>query len=183
MNKQKAKILLHSCCAPCLTGSYIQIVDDYEVIPLWYNPNILPEEELDKRLESYRKLLNIYGFSGDEIANSIINSDVDNWRKEVSGLENEIEGGKRCEKCIRFRLDKCGQVAKERGIKFFATTLSISPYKNLEMINNIGKEIADIYGLKFLDFDFKQNQGFENSIQLSKEYGLYRQRYCGCAPR
>lgn len=172
------KILLHSCCAPCLTSTSEILSNDYEVVPFWFNPNIEPEEEHGKRLEAFEHFCELKQYKPKIIDD--YQTDNNTWHKFVEGLEQEPEGGARCEKCIRFRLEKTAQFAKGKGFKIFATTLSVSPHKNDEMINRIGEEVAKKYGVEYFTANFKKDGGYARSVELSKEYGLYRQKYCGC---
>ena len=176
----KPKILLHSCCGPC--SSYcIEVLSKYFFVTvLWYNPNIQPEEEHNLRFENQIKLIeNIKTENPVEILE--IPYDDSEFLEIAKGLENEAEGGKRCEKCFLLRLEKTAQIAKEKGFSFFTTTLTVSPHKNAPLINDIGFAYAEKYGLNFLPSDFKKKNGYKRSIELSKEYDLYRQDYCGCA--
>lgn len=172
------KLLLHTCCAPCLTSSFEQIKSDFSVMPFWFNPNIEDKKEYIKRLNNFKKLTKIIRAS-----NKIIdNYDVDNlnWKKEITGLENEPEGGVRCEECIKFRLEKTAKEAKKNQFDIFSTTMTVSPRKNAVMINKIGDELAQKYKIDFKTFDFKKKDGYLLSVKLSKKYNLYRQNYCGC---
>jgi len=172
------KILVHVCCAVCGAALTDFLKDKYEVVLFFYNPNIHPEEEYKKRKESVEKLAKIYGITFIEGE-----YDKENWFLKVKGLETEPEGGKRCPVCFEMRLEKTARLAKERGIKFFSTTLSMSPYKNEEAVGQIADEIAKQMGLEFLDsgklgLDKKQN--WQKSRQLAREYNFYHQKYCGC---
>jgi len=178
IENSKAKLLLHSCCAPCLTSSYAQTTADFFVVPFWFNPNIEDEMEYKKRLDNFKNYTKIIGAS-----NIIINNYQTNnpkWHKEIFGLENEPEGGKRCQKCIQFRLEKTADYAKKNQFDVFGTTMTVSPRKNAKMINKIGQELSQKYKIDFLSADFKKNNGFLISTQLSKKFNLYRQNYCGC---
>lgn len=167
-------ILLHSCCAPCSTEVIERLGRD-DVVVLFYNPNIYPEAEYRKRLCEEIRLC-------DELGVSFVEGpyDADAWLAAVKGLEQEPENRKRCRVCYRFRLEHTARYAKEHGLHAFATTLTISPHKKAEMINPIGIELGEKYGVEFLAEDFKKRAGFENSVRLSKEHSLYRQHYCGC---
>lgn len=180
--KEKGKvptILLHSCCAPCSSHVITFLKDYFDITIIYYNPNIYPYEEYKKRKEEQIRLLN-------EIKSknklNIIDCDYDNniYEKTIKGLEKEKEGGSRCYKCFWLRLDKTAQIAKENNYDYFSTTLTISPYKNSTVINEIGKELETIYNITWLYSDYKKKDGYKKSIQLSKEYNLYRQNYCGC---
>ena len=180
--KEKEKvptILLHSCCAPCSSHVITFLKDYFDITIIYYNPNIYPYEEYKKRKEEQIRLLN-------EIKSknklNIIDCDYDNniYEETIKGLEKEKEGGSRCYKCFWLRLDKTAQIAKKNNYDYFSTTLTISPYKNSTVINEIGKELETIYNITWLYSDYKKKDGYKKSIQLSKEYNLYRQNYCGC---
>ena len=180
--KEKGKvptILLHSCCAPCSSHVITFLKEYFDITIIYYNPNIYPYEEYKKRKEEQIRFLN-------EIKSknklNIIDCDYDNniYEKTIKGLEKEKEGGSRCYKCFWLRLDKTAQIAKENNYDYFSTTLTISPYKNSTVINEIGKKLETIYNITWLYSDYKKKDGYKKSIQLSKEYNLYRQNYCGC---
>lgn len=180
--KEKGKvptILLHSCCAPCSSHVITFLKEYFDITIIYYNPNIYPYEEYKKRKDEQIRLLN-------EIKSknklNIIDCDYDNniYEETIKGLEKEKEGGSRCYKCFWLRLDKTAQIAKENNYDYFSTTLTISPYKNSTVINEIGKELETIYNITWLYSDYKKKDGYKKSIQLSKEYNLYRQNYCGC---
>jgi hypothetical protein len=169
------KILLHCCCAPCSTYVIAKLKETFEVYCYFYGPNIHPEAEYKKRLQEmleYSAKIGVPCICG--------GYDTDKWFKAMSGLEHEPEGGKRCFECYRVRLDETAQVAKNMEIRWFTTTLSISPHKNAVKINELGKSIGVQYGVNFLEANFKKQDGFKKSICLSKRAGLYRQNYCGC---
>jgi len=174
----KKRLLLHSCCGPCSTSVIERLLENYEITIFYYNPNIYPQEEYIKRLSEQKKFL--------EIAHKdicLIDGEyVDNQKFEEAykGLENCKEGGPRCEKCIYLRLEKTAQIAKEKNFDIFATTLSVSPHKNAKLINDIGKDLENKFQVEYLVSDFKKQDGYLKSIKLSKEYDLYRQKYCGC---
>ncbi len=175
----KPRILLHSCCGPC--SSYvITFLSKYFIIDvLYYNPNIFPEEEYIKRKNEQIKLINELK---KDCELGIIDCDYepDKYNNYIKGLEQEKEGGNRCIKCFRLRLEKTAKVAKENNYDYFTTTLSVSPYKNSKILNDIGFELQDIHNIKWLPSDFKKEDGYKKSIELSKKYNLYRQHYCGC---
>jgi len=174
----RTKLLLHVCCACCATEVYNRLKDDYEVTLFWYNPNIYPHSEYHNRLKSLKKL--VKDLNCKYLIDNDYDSDLVEWEKAISGLENEPEGGKRCEKCYQFRLEQTAKVAKENGFDIFTTTLTISPHKNAALINQIGKQIASKYKIDYLESDFKKQDGFKKSIELSHKHNLYRQNYCGC---
>lgn len=169
------RLLLHTCCGPCATQVIELLSRDYRVTAFFYNPNIQPEEEYLNRLAALEKFCRIRGIE-------LIRGSYDNreWIELVNGLEEQPEGGKRCEVCFTMRLMKTALFAVERGIKTFGTTLSISPHKNTEAINRVGKQAANKNALHFVAGDFKQDDGYRKSCELSRQYGLYRQKYCGC---
>lgn len=167
------KLLLHVCCAPCSTYVIEALKEEYEITLFFYNPNIEPINEYSSRLEAAEKF-------AEKMDLPIIVGDYDSieWHNKVQGHENDEEGGERCGICFRYRLEKTAELAKQKGFDLFSTTLTVSPYKNTEIINQIGKEAGEKYNIEFLDSDFKK--GYMKSIELSKEHGLYRQKYCGC---
>ena len=170
------KILLHACCATC-SGYPIEKLRemDYEPIIYFFNPNIFPPEEFDKRLNELIK----YAEKKD-VGLIIDKQDSSNWYNAIAGLENEPEKGKRCDKCIELRLFKTAQKAKELGIREFTTSLTISPHKNFDKIHALGENIAKDFELIYPPFNFKKKDGFLKTNQISKELNLYRQNYCGC---
>ncbi len=174
LNK-KPKLLLHICCVGC--GVYISKVlqNDFKVALFFYNPNIYPEEECKKRLQEAEKIAK--KFSLDLI---IGRYDHGEWLEKVKGHERDPEKGKRCTICYRDRLENTAKKGEEKGFKYFATTLTISPHKDAKIISKIGQELEKEYKIKFLDKDFKKQDGFKKSSELTKELNLYRQNYCGC---
>lgn len=170
------KVLLHACCAPCLTNSIQELKEQgFDVTVYFYNPNIAPYVEYSKRLEE------LIGFCQKQNYPLIIEEGgFAVWNENCSLLKDEKEGGKRCEKCFEIRLDKTASFAAEQNFDYFCTTLTISPHKNSKIINKIGEELAKKYSVLFLTRDFKKNDGFKKSLCLSKEFGLFRQNYCGC---
>lgn len=173
------KLLIHSCCAPC-SGYVLEYLSEYfSITILYYNPNIYPAEEFFKRLEEQKRLAREMKFKN-PVSVIDMGYDPEEFFAAAKGYENEKEGGARCEKCFRLRLEKSAEIAKETGFDYFTTTLSISPLKNAEVLNQIGKELSEKYGIPYLFSDFKKKNGYKRSIELSKEYGLYRQNYCGC---
>lgn len=169
------QLLLHTCCGPCATQVVELLSRDYRVTAFYYNPNIQPEEEYVRRLtalETFCRIRDIELISG--------GYDTQEWLELAAGLEEQPEGGARCEVCFAMRLWKTAQVAAEQGIPTFGTTLSISPHKDTLAVNRIGQEAANKYAVHFLAGDFKQDNGYRKSCELSRRYGLYRQKYCGC---
>ncbi len=169
------KLLLHSCCGPCSTVVIERLKENFDVTVFYCNPNIEPEEEYLKRKAEQKKVCQ-------HLKIKFIDADYDNhnWREFVSGLENCKEGGARCEKCFVFRLNKTAKFAKENNFDIFASTLSVSPHKNTEIINKVGQEASKTFDIEFLPENFKKKDGYMRSIILSKEFKLYRQNYCGC---
>jgi len=170
------KVLLHDCCAPCGAQVVNALREDgHEVSVYFYNPNISPEDEYNLRLAEMKR------YCAKTKTPLIVGKyEHDEWLLIVKGLESEPEGGKRCEKCFQKRLAEVAQKAQEENFEAFATTLTISPHKNAEVINKIGHELADFYGLKFIDTVWRKNEGYKKSCQISTEEGFHRQNYCGC---
>lgn len=178
----KQKLLLHSCCAPCSTAVIERLCDDFEITILYYNPNIFPEEEYLKRKNEEIKYIDIFNKKNPSKKVEMMDCDYESEKfyEAVKGLENEREGGARCPVCFKLRLEKTGKLAKESNFDIFGTTLTVSPHKNAEQINFIGKTIGENLGVEFLESNFKKQDGYKRSIELSKENNLYRQNYCGC---
>ena len=178
LNK-KPKLLLHVCCAPCSSYVLEYLNEYFDITVYYYNPNISSYSEYEKRLNEEIRFVSEYPFNKDI---PVIKAPYDNDRFEemIKGLEEEKEGGARCFKCYRLRLEESCKYALENGFDYFTTTLSISPYKNSKVLNEIGNELSEIYGIKYLYSDFKKKNGYKRSIELSHEYNLYRQDYCGC---
>lgn len=175
MEKTKPKLLLHICCAPCSTHVVEVLKEDYDLTGYFYNPNIHPDTEYLRREEETKRYARKIGL---ELV--CAEYDDDRWFEMVRGMEDAPEGGERCFLCFRLRLDKAAQYAKDHGYQFLTTTLSISPHKNAPKINEIGFEVAARHQLQWYAADFKKRGGFERSVRMSKEAGLYRQSYCGC---
>ena len=176
----KPEILLHSCCGPCSSSVLELLAKYFDVTVLWYNPNLYPEAEYEKRLDTQKQLIDAIGTDG--VKASLL---VEPWRSEdyfsrIKGLENEPEEGKRCLECFKIRLDETARIAAERGFEWFCTTLTVSSRKDAVAINAIGREAAAKYGVKWLPSEFRKREGNHRSIILSEKYGLYRQEYCGC---
>ena len=172
----KPKLLLHSCCAPCSSYVITYLYDYFDITILYYNPNIYPYEEYKKRKDEQVRLIS--NFKGVKIIDCDYDNDI--YNEVIKGLENEPERGSRCTKCFYLRLDKTGEIAKKINFEYFGTTLTVSPYKNAKLLNEIGEDISKKYDIKWLYSDFKKNDGYKKSIELSKKYDLYRQDYCGC---
>ncbi|MDY3030688.1 MAG: epoxyqueuosine reductase QueH [Clostridia bacterium] len=179
LNGRRAKLLLHSCCGPCSTYVLEYLSTYFDITVLYYNPNIYPEEEFFKRREEQERLIGQMFPHGDV---KFIGCDYDSgdFYSAVKGLEHEPEGGERCFKCYRLRLEETAKRAALGGFEYFTTTLSISPHKNAQKLNETGGELAEKYGIKYLYSDFKKKNGYKRSCELSAEYGIYRQNYCGC---
>ena len=171
----RKKLLLHACCAPCSSACLERLSESFDITVLFYNPNIEDEEYL-RRKDELLRLIERTGWA------KVLDCDHEKalFYSAVLGLEDEKEGGKRCKKCFKLRLEKTCSLAEEGGFDYFATTLTLSPLKNAEVINSIGEELAKGKKVKWLYTDFKKRNGYLRSIELSKEYGLYRQNYCGC---
>jgi len=171
-------ILIHSCCGPCSTSVIDRLKDYFDITVLYYNPNIEPKEEYEKRKEEQKKVLKLIN-SNNKL--DLLDCDYDNkiYHEVVKGLENEREGGARCKVCYNLRLKYTQNKALENGFDYFTTTLSVSPFKNATWINEIGLSLEN-EKIKFLPADFKKKDGYKKSIIFSKEYGLYRQDFCGC---
>ena len=177
--KDKKKILLHSCCAPCRSSVIMSLMEHFDITILYYNPNISPIKEYEKRKKEQIELINKLK----KIAQvNIIDCDYDNdvYEERIKGYEECPERGQRCTICFNLRLEKTAKIAKENNFDYFCTTLTLSPYKNAKLINEIGEELSKKYKIKWLYSDFKKNDGYKKSIELSKKYNLYRQNYCGC---
>ena len=173
------RVLLHSCCGPCSSAVLEYITQYFDVTLLWYNPNLYPKEEFDRRFRTQVELIEKMGLADK------VNILAEPWKSEdyyrrVKGLENEPEGGKRCAECFRLRLLETARLAKHYGYDYFCTTLTLSRHKDAVLINTIGEEIAKAVGVSWLPSDFKNRNGENRSIELSEQYGLYRQLYCGC---
>lgn len=175
----RPSVLLHSCCGPCSSAVLEYLTQFFDVTLLWYNPNLYPKAEFDRRLAAQRELIEKMGLAG-RVA--VLAED---WRSgeyyaAAAGLEDEPEGGKRCTECFRLRLEETARLAKARGFAYFCTTLSLSRYKDAVRINALGEAVAARVGVKWLPSDFKKQGREQRSTELSRQYGLYQQRYCGC---
>lgn len=177
--KEKKTILLHSCCAPCGSHVITCLAPFFNITILYYNPNIYPKEEYLKRKEEQIKLIKEI-----DIPTKIdfIDCDYDNeiYESSIKGYEDCKERGARCNICFELRLDKTAKTAKEHNFDYFCSTLTVSPYKSSNLINQIGEKLSKKYDIKWLYSDFKKENGYKDSIELSKKYNLYRQDYCGC---
>ncbi len=187
------KLLLHSCCGPCSSYCLGFLMEYFDISVLFYNPNIFPEDEFRHRLNEQKKIIGKlnsvscleYNLNEKNISRKRIceikliepEYDYSEFRRYVSGLEEQPEGGLRCRKCFELRLSKAAEVAREEGFDYFATTLSVSPHKDAVLLNEIGTALD---GEKYLASDFKKEDGYKTSVILSKKFDLYRQNYCGC---
>ena len=171
----KKSILLHSCCGPCSSSVIERLKDYFDITILYYNPNIEPKEEYEKRKKEQLRLLNELNIKYLDI--DYLNEEYHN---AVKGYENEKENGARCPICYRLRMEKTAKLAKNNNFDYFGTTLTVSPHKPSIIINEIGLDLAKEYHINYLVSDFKKEDGYKRSIELSKEYSLYRQDYCGC---
>lgn len=173
------RLFLHSCCAPCSSYVLEYLSEYFEITVFFYNPNISLEEEYRKRVEEIKRLVREMKFAHSvHIEEGSYDPQV--FYEMVKGMEKLPEGGERCFKCYRLRMEEAAKAARDGGYDYFTTTLSISPLKNAQKINEIGEELAEIYGVAHLPSDFKKKNGYKRSIELSHEYDLYRQNYCGC---
>lgn len=169
------KLLLHSCCGPCSTQVIDFLKNDYDITIYYYNPNIDTDEEYQHRLSEQKRYCQIVGVP---VVEDGYNSG--DFLEKVNGFENEKEGGARCPICFKLRLQKTAQKAKTLGFDIFGTTLTVSPHKNAEIINAIGKSVGYDEDIEFLEGNYKKQDGYKKSIEFSKKYNLYRQNYCGC---
>lgn len=172
-------LLLHSCCGPCSSYVLEYLSSYFHLTVFYYNPNIYPDEEYEKRVSEQQRLISempttypVQFTAGD--------FEKDRFFQAVKGHEAEDEGGERCFRCYRLRLEEAARLAKKLDMDYFTTTLSISPMKNAVKLNEIGEQLAKEYGVSYLNSDFKKKNGYKRSVELSKEYGMYRQNYCGC---
>jgi len=176
MSEKKSSLLMHSCCAPCSSAVLERLADNFDITIYYYNPNIDTPLEFMRRAEELSKLDKL-GIKYDVIIEEYISSEYD---EAVKGLENLGEGSQRCYECYKLRLRKTAEFASKNGYKCFTTTLSVSPYKKVEWLHDIGRELEKEFGIKYLDEDFKKQGGYQRSLELSKDLKLYRQNYCGC---
>ena len=174
------RLLLHSCCAPCSSYTLEYLSRYFDITVLYYNPNISPRSEFDKRAVEQARLIAELP-AQHKVKLVVSDYDYKEFLDIARGYEDCQEGGERCFRCYRMRLEKTAEKAKTEGFDYFCTTLSISPLKDSQIINKIGYETAEKYGVKWLPSDFKKKEGYKRSIELSWEYNLYRQNFCGCA--
>ena len=175
----RPRLLLHSCCAPCSSFVLERLMDAFDLTVFYYNPNIAPKEEFLRRVEEQRRLIESMPH---ERPIGLIQGDYDDqvFYELARGHEQDPEGGARCTACFRLRLGKTAETAAQGGFDYFTTTLSISPLKDAQRLNAIGAELSAAFGVPYLFSDFKKKNGYKRSCELSAEYGLYRQDYCGC---
>lgn len=179
INLSNNSLLLHTCCAPCSSAVLERLSEIFKITILYYNPNITEEKEYQKRLDELKSfIVKIKTKYPINILDARYNPKE--FFEIAKGLEKEPERGKRCYKCYKLRLEETAKIAKENKFDFFATTLTLSPYKKVEWINEIGKSLENDYNITYLYSDFKKKNGYKRSIELSKIYNLYRQDYCGC---
>ena len=181
----RRKLLLHSCCGPCSTYCLEYLSVYFDITVFYYNPNITDNEEYLRRSREQERFINSFNndrkgtlFSEIKFINGPY--EPEKFLETAKGLEKEPEGGKRCEKCFELRLSKAAEYGKANGFDYFTTTLTISPLKNAPLLNEIGEKTGKEYGIEFLPSDFKKKNGYKRSVELSAEYELYRQDYCGC---
>lgn len=179
LNGTVPTLLLHSCCAPCSSYTLEYLSRYFSITVFYFNPNISPKAEFDKRFAEQKRLIETLP-SENKISLICGDYNYDEFLNIARGYESVPEGGERCFRCYRMRLEKTAELAKQNGFDYFCTTLSISPLKNSQKINEIGFDVAEKYGVKWLPSDFKKREGYKRSIELSREYDLYRQNFCGC---
>ena len=179
LNGTKPRLLIHSCCAPCSSYVLEYLSEYFDITIFYYNPNIFPESEYTKRILEQQMLIQSMKMKH-PVSFLAGNYERARFYEIARGLEHLKEGGERCFKCYELRLEEAARIAKEIEYDYFTTTLSISPMKNAEKLNEIGSKLGERYGVEYLQSDFKKKNGYKRSIELSKEYGLYRQDYCGC---
>ena len=177
--KKTPTLLLHSCCAPCSSYVLEYLSKYFKISILFYNPNIYPLEEYSRRVAEQKGLISVLKVKN-EISFLEGRYDTENFYNIAKGLEDQKEGGERCFKCYELRLKEAAIIAKEHNYDYFTTTLSISPHKNAQKLNEIGNELSKQYNVEYLYSDFKKKEGYKRSIELSNQYDLYRQDYCGC---
>ena len=179
LNGDVPKLFLHSCCAPCSSYTLEYLSNYFDITVYYFNPNISPKAEFDKRYAEQKRLIEALP-SKHPIKLVRGEYDYNDFLEIAKGYEDVPEGGERCFRCYRMRLESTAKLAREQGFDYFCTTLSISPLKNSQKINEIGYKVAEKYGIKWLPSDFKKKEGYKRSIELSREYQLYRQNFCGC---
>ncbi len=173
----KPKLLLHACCGVCSSAVLERLIPYFDITVLYYNPNIYPIEEYQKRLEVLKELISKANLPVKLLE---VGYNIKEFYEVVKGLEKEKEGGKRCNVCYKLRLEQTALLAQKNKFDYFCTTLSVSPYKKADVLNEIGKSLENKYNVKYLYSDFKKKEGYKRSNELAKKYNLYRQHYCGC---
>lgn len=173
------RLLLHACCGICSSSVLEYLTQYFEITLLWYNPNLYPESEFDRRYDAQMQIISAMGLC-DKVRVVKLPWGKDEYYSRITGLENEPEGGRRCTECFRLRLEKCAQLAAMGGYDYFCTTLTLSRHKDAVRINALGEEAAQRYGVKWLPSDFKKRNGENRSQELAVMHGIYRQLYCGC---
>ncbi len=177
--EEGSSLLLHACCAPCSTACLERVANFFKVTIFYYNPNITEKNEYEKRIEEIKKLLTLINPKYEvKLLEGDYNPKI--FLEMAKGLENCPERGKRCYKCYEMRLEETANIASKLGFNYFATTLTLSPHKNSDWVNEIGTNLNKLYESNYLYSDFKKKEGYKRSIELSKKYDLYRQDYCGC---
>lgn len=177
--KKVPRVLLHSCCGPCSSAVLEYLTQYFDVTLLWYNPNIYPQSEFDRRFKTLVELIEKMGLA-DKVSVLAEPRKSEDYYARIKGLENEPEGGKRCAECFRLRLLECAKLAKHYGYDYFCSTLTLSRHKDADLINTLGEEIGRAVGVSWLPSDFKKRDGENRSIELCEKYDIYRQLYCGC---
>ncbi len=172
---ERPRLVLHVCCGPCATVALERLVERFEVEAYFYNPNLWPPEEYQRRLRAAQAVCEHFG-----VPLTVGPEDFAQWRDAVRGLEDGPEGGRRCDVCIAMRLRVAAEWAAERGAQWLTTTLTVGPQKRVERIHEIGRRVAEARGLRWLDETFRKRGGFQRSVEISRELELYRQDYCGC---
>lgn len=178
-NKIRPKLLLHACCAPCSSYVLEYLNSYFDITVYFYNPNIFPIEEYEYRAKELKRMINEMGLN-DKVRCIVEEYSAGEFYSMSKGVESEPEGGARCFKCYELRLERTAAIAAKMRFDYFTTTLSISPLKNSQKLNEIGKILSNKYDIPYLVSDFKKNNGYKRSIELSKQYNLYRQNFCGC---
>ena len=173
----KPSLLLHSCCGPCSTAVLERLIPYFQVTLFYYNPNIIPVQEYQKRLSEQRRLLDEQNGRVGFLEGAY---EPDRFLTYIKGFEDEPEGGKRCERFFALRMEETARIGREKGYDLFTTTLTVSPHKNAQKVNEACEKAAERYGVAALPADFKKRGGYQRSLELSREFDLYRQRFCGC---
>ena len=178
----KKRLLLHSCCGPCSTAVIERLLDtgEYDITVFYYNPNITDRSEYEHRRSEQIRFIGALNSEGKDIKYIDGDYDISKFYEAAKGLECEKEGGARCRECFVLRLEETARLAKSRGFDCFDTTLTVSPYKNYAVISEVGAKLSEKYGIEYLSGNYKKKDGYRRSVELSREYGLYRQHYCGC---